>query len=200
MFSGVLLKPLTATKFKNSIDLVFATYWLLPKQGAQILLEKDIECISSKMQNSASKGKDYIIYLDNRVCPIYLSQIVGFILQRVSHLPITISWICFFTDNYQSMDKTKLQEIFTKMCLEERGVLSKQDIKNLPEILEDDLQKSPYYNQIAQLTLGQMTIYRIHLECKCEILLTGERCAQVDDQQNWSSYLGKFGTGYFNLH
>lgn len=55
-FLGVLLKPLTASKYKNSIDLVFATYWLLPKQGAQILLEKDIECINNKMQNSASKG------------------------------------------------------------------------------------------------------------------------------------------------
>lgn len=62
-FLGLLLKPLTVSKSKDSIDYIFATYWLLPKFGAQILIDDDIECVKQKMLNSASsKGK--VLYLN----------------------------------------------------------------------------------------------------------------------------------------
>lgn len=81
------------------------------------------------------------------------------------------------------------------MCLEERGIMLKPEAK--PDPVNDDLKKSPYYNQISQLTLGQMTVYRIRLQCKCQIMKSNERCAQILDDQTWSSYMGKLGDGYF---
>ena len=57
----------------NSLDLVFLTYWLPPINGAQLLLEKDIECISDKIKTAMnSKGMrsnikyDYPLTFDYR--------------------------------------------------------------------------------------------------------------------------------------
>lgn len=100
-------------------------------------------------------------------------------------------------ESYQDLKKSTLQELFTKLCLEERGIILKEDKKINPE--DDDIKKSPYYEQISQLTLGQMTVYRIRVECKCDVLLTGERCARMTADQCWSSYMGKSGDGYFKI-
>lgn len=61
---GVLLQSLPEPKSQNSIDIVFATYWVLPKQGAYVILEKDAQCIRQKMLASASPtGKTFYINL-----------------------------------------------------------------------------------------------------------------------------------------
>ncbi|GLV42598.1 uncharacterized protein CBL_03337 [Carabus blaptoides fortunei] len=157
--TGVLLQSLPEPKSQNSIDIVFATYWVLPKQGAYVILEKDAQCIRQKMLASASP-----------------------------------------TDKYFNLERSTKADLFTKMCLEERGVLLKPN--PFPEPKNDALAKSLYYKQISQLTLGQMTVYRLRLQCKCQILKSGERCSRIlkQNDQVWSSYMGQFGDGVFKAH
>lgn len=41
----------------STIDLIFLTYWLPPIKGAQLVLERDVQCISDKLKKAlASKG------------------------------------------------------------------------------------------------------------------------------------------------
>ncbi|KAJ8945336.1 hypothetical protein NQ318_009731 [Aromia moschata] len=56
-----------------------------------------------------------------------------------------------------------------------------------------------YFNQLYQLRLGQMTVYRLKIECDCIAVDKSERCAKFlpKDEQSWPSYLGKYGDGIF---
>lgn len=99
------------------------------------------------------------------------------------------------------MEKLTKEDLFTKICLEERGVsLQAPDYVTDPK--NEPLKISPYFNQISELSLGQMTVYRLRLECKCQILKAGERCAKILDAKNqiWSSYMGQNETGAYKSH
>lgn len=72
-----------------------------------------------------------------------------------------------------------------KECLDERGVNYKinQETSN-----GDDL----------KISLGQMTVYRMKLECMCpEDMLPNQSCRNISMHQNWPEYLGSGGNGYF---
>lgn len=59
---------------------------------------------------------------------------------------------------------------------------------------------SSTYNAL-NLRLGQLTVYRINLQCKCSnSKLKDEVCANVLSfgSQSWPSYMGQEGKGYFN--
>lgn len=70
-------------------------------------------------------------------------------------------------------------------CLSERGV----DYKRLEESSDRENVKIP---------LGQMTVYRMKLECVCpEDMLEGQTCRKVSPQQSWPEHLGPLTNGYF---
>lgn len=49
-----------------------------------------------------------------------------------------------------------------------------------------------------QIPLGQMTIYRLKLECICpDDMLPNQSCKNISLRQSWSEYLGSRGNGYF---
>ncbi|XP_015188806.1 PREDICTED: uncharacterized protein LOC107072966 [Polistes dominula] len=48
------------------------------------------------------------------------------------------------------------------------------------------------------IALGQMTVYRMKLECVCpEDMLPNQVCKSIASKQSWSEYLGLYGSGYF---
>ncbi|KAI4469664.1 hypothetical protein MML48_1g18960 [Holotrichia oblita] len=140
----------------STIDLIFLTYWLPPIKGAQLVLERDVQCISDKLKKALASKEKIISY-----------------------------------------QKSTLEELFRKECIEEqfrqnRKTDEDQDIRD---------QSFPYYNQVARLSLGQMTVYRVRIECKCHSPRKGERCAKFLDmnKQGWPSYLGSKGDGIFRV-
>lgn len=70
-------------------------------------------------------------------------------------------------------------------CLSERGINYK-------------LYKEGIDRENVKFALGQMTVYRMKLECVCpDDILPGETCKNISKQQNWSAHLGESGNGYF---
>lgn len=70
-------------------------------------------------------------------------------------------------------------------CLGERGI----DYKILEEGTDRENVKIP---------LGQMTVYRMKLECVCPVdMLPGQTCRSVSKQQSWPANLGASNNGYF---
>lgn len=47
-----------------------------------------------------------------------------------------------------------------------------------------------------------MTVYRLRIECVCEVPRKGERCAKFfkSNFQGWAAHLGKLGNGFFTSH
>ncbi|KAK4873363.1 hypothetical protein RN001_015392 [Aquatica leii] len=150
---GALASSLNAST--NSIDLILVTYWLSPKQGAQVLLEEDFRCINERLKTALNSK-----------------------------------------DDIQPVDKESLEELFMKECLEKRGVLLK--VHTNLNLSSDSSRKFPYINQASQMSFGQMTVYRLKIECTCSAQ-KGARCARFLKlrDQSWASYLGKLGDGVF---
>lgn len=79
----------------------------------------------------------------------------------------------------------KESDDIVKECLSERGVnykvyQEKTDRENL------------------KLSLGQMTVYRMKLECVCpDDMLPNESCKNISTRQSWPEHLGSLGNGYF---
>lgn len=50
----------------------------------------------------------------------------------------------------------------------------------------------------TKIAFGQMTIYRMKLECVCpEDILPNQTCKNISSHQSWPEYLGSSGNGYF---
>ncbi|XP_011168597.1 uncharacterized protein LOC105201976 isoform X2 [Solenopsis invicta] len=70
-------------------------------------------------------------------------------------------------------------------CLSERGVNYR-------------LYQESRDRENTKLALGQMTIYRMKLECVCpEDMLPNQTCKHISTHQSWPGYLGSSGNGYF---
>ncbi|XP_017798991.1 PREDICTED: uncharacterized protein LOC108579882 [Habropoda laboriosa] len=79
----------------------------------------------------------------------------------------------------------KQNDDIIKECLDERGV-------------NYNAQKETNDKQNFKISLGQMTIYRLRLECTCpEDMLPNQSCKNISSHQSWSEYLGSHGNGYF---
>ena len=132
--TGLLLPSLKSEK-KNSVDLIFSTYWLPSSSIPFVILPQDLECMEKIKSQSSSK---------------------------------------------LSTDDTILAE-----CLRSRGI----NYQFYEEAMDKENVKIP---------LGQMTLYRMQLQCMCpEDLLPGQTCKEISKQQSWSQYLGTTGNGYF---
>ncbi|XP_014216884.1 uncharacterized protein LOC106645513 [Copidosoma floridanum] len=71
-------------------------------------------------------------------------------------------------------------------CLARRGV----DFRSYQEAVDKENEK---------IALGQMTIYRMRLQCTCpEDMLAGQTCKDISDQQRWPEHLGASVSGYFD--
>ncbi|XP_076244966.1 uncharacterized protein LOC143185665 isoform X2 [Calliopsis andreniformis] len=83
----------------------------------------------------------------------------------------------------------KQNDEIIKECLAERGI----DYKIYQEATD---------RENFKISLGQMTIYRMKLECVCpEDMLPNQSCKNISSEQSWSEYLGSHGNGYFKpLH
>ncbi|XP_015584777.1 uncharacterized protein LOC107262760 isoform X2 [Cephus cinctus] len=50
----------------------------------------------------------------------------------------------------------------------------------------------------VRIALGQMTVYRMKLECVCpEDMLPGQTCKNISREQSWPAHLGSSANGYF---
>ena len=77
------------------------------------------------------------------------------------------------------------REEIVSTCLKSRGV----NYQTYQEALDKENSK---------ITLGQMTIYRMQLQCVCpEDMLPGQTCKDISKQQGWPEHLGSSGSGYF---
>jgi len=74
-------------------------------------------------------------------------------------------------------------------CLSERGI----NYRLYQEAMD---------RENAKVAFGQMTIYRMKLECVCpEDMLPNQTCKNISTHQSWPEYLGSSGNGYFKpLH
>ncbi|XP_011637922.1 uncharacterized protein LOC105427738 isoform X1 [Pogonomyrmex barbatus] len=72
-------------------------------------------------------------------------------------------------------------------CLSERDV----DYRLYQESMDRE-------NIKIRFAFGQMTIYRMKLECVCpEDMLPNQTCKNISLHQSWPEHLGSFGNGYF---
>ncbi|KAG7201664.1 hypothetical protein KM043_004394 [Ampulex compressa] len=72
-----------------------------------------------------------------------------------------------------------------KECLSERGI----NYKSYQEATD---------RENVKIALGQMTIYRMKLECVCpEDMLPNQTCRNISSHQSWPEHLGLLGNGYF---
>ncbi|CAK9806048.1 hypothetical protein ANTQUA_LOCUS4687 [Anthophora quadrimaculata] len=79
----------------------------------------------------------------------------------------------------------KQNDDIIKECLDERGV-------------NYNAQQERNDKENFKISLGQMTIYRMRLECTCpEDMLPNQSCKNISLHQSWSEYLGSLGNGYF---
>ncbi|XP_011708281.1 PREDICTED: uncharacterized protein LOC105462995 isoform X3 [Wasmannia auropunctata] len=70
-------------------------------------------------------------------------------------------------------------------CLSERGI----NYRLYQEAMD---------RENTKVALGQMTIYRMKLECVCpEDMLPNQTCRNISTHQSWPQYLGSSGNGYF---
>lgn len=70
-------------------------------------------------------------------------------------------------------------------CLSERGV----DYRLYQESTD---------RENTRIALGQLTIYRMKLECVCpEDMLPNQSCRNISSHQSWPEHLGTSGNGYF---
>lgn len=79
----------------------------------------------------------------------------------------------------------KSRDDIVRECLRQRGI-GNRDFEEASD------------RENVNIALGQMTIYRMKLECVCpEDILPGQQCKQISQKQSWPSYLGASGNGYF---
>ncbi|XP_018568780.1 uncharacterized protein LOC108909041 [Anoplophora glabripennis] len=101
-------------------------------------------------------------------------------------------------------------------CVEEKLLQKSEDQSHeYPKTMEKDQRASykreclaeqanlkndvAYFQQLFQLRLGQMTVYRLRIECECLSVNTNERCVKFlpKSDQSYPSYLGRNGDGVF---
>lgn len=106
------------------------------------------------------------------------------------------------------MDQESLEIAVTAECLYQRfSSVSTQDASSP----NDGLGLEPHPGFIPRVNsgssssykalnirLGQLTVYRFNLQCKCSVVQS-ESCAKIlpFSQQSWPSFMGRDGKGYF---
>ncbi|KAK2584547.1 hypothetical protein KPH14_006916 [Odynerus spinipes] len=94
-------------------------------------------------------------------------------------------------------------------CIYKKKVLSKNSMHHrktadiITECLNEHDGSYNLYDKVMKqnninIALGQMTVYRMKLECVCpEDMLSNQVCKTIAPRQSWPEYLGLYGSGYF---
>ncbi|KAL6430621.1 hypothetical protein ACFW04_006902 [Cataglyphis niger] len=105
------------------------------------------------------------------------------------------------------LSQVDLKCIHRKKALSENKLQYKKDDDIVSECLADrgidyKLYQESMNRENTKIALGQMTIYRIKLECVCpEDMLPNQTCRNISLHQSWPEHLGSSGNGYFKpLH
>lgn len=105
------------------------------------------------------------------------------------------------------LSQVDLKCIHRKKALSENKLQYKKDDDIISECLSDrginyKLYQESMDRENTKIALGQMTIYRIKLECVCpEDMLPNQTCRNISLHQSWPEHLGSSGNGYFKpLH
>ncbi|CAL7946258.1 unnamed protein product [Xylocopa violacea] len=204
----------TATKEDSTIVKKILKQELLKKRNKK----EDINSKSKILNNfeikfNKGKGKREIKVEDNRIYPIHGVQKqppTGILLSSVVKskeiasvdlvfstfwLPSSEAPIVLIQEDLDCIHRKKVlseknlqykqNDDIIKQCLDERGVNYKTD-------------KETADRENLKISLGQMTIYRMRLQCACpEDMLPNQSCKNISLHQSWSEYLGSHGNGYF---
>ncbi|EZA56528.1 hypothetical protein X777_03315 [Ooceraea biroi] len=105
------------------------------------------------------------------------------------------------------LSQTDLECIQRKKAASENKARYKKDDDIISECLSERgvnyrLYQESMDRENTKIALGQMTIYRMKLECVCpEDMLPNQTCRNIALQQSWPEHLGSSGNGYFKpLH
>lgn len=93
-----------------------------------------------------------------------------------------------------------LEQTFMRECLKIRGVHLNENVLYSLKTNKNRIRNIPYFNQISQLGLGQMTVYKLQIQCSCQQINKGEQCVQfLKNNQSWPSFLGPLGDGIYKI-
>lgn len=101
------------------------------------------------------------------------------------------------------LTQTDLECIHRKKALSENKLQYKKDDDIISECLSERgvnyrLYQESMDRENTKIALGQMTIYRMKLECACpEDMLPNQTCRNISEHQSWPEHLGSSGNGYF---
>jgi hypothetical protein len=104
---------------------------------------------------------------------------IEFIVHTSPSAGCVMSRICLFSGKYHSFDP----EMVAKDCFDYKGEDKPVDTMSDP----------------LSLNMGQATVYRLRIACRCRSVGTGERCSTIlpFDQQSWPGFMGHNGNGHF---
>ncbi|XP_033758720.1 uncharacterized protein LOC117341022 [Pecten maximus] len=99
------------------------------------------------------------------------------------------------TSKYYGLDHDKYQHVVTQECLRASGHAHSDDHS------QTTFQSLETFNPY-KINMGQMTVYRLRLTCKCSSVpnnSTTQRCGRTlpFDQQQWSAYMGSKGDSHW---
>lgn len=173
LFLGAVVNPLNVSNNTNAIDVVFVTYWQPAILEEEVLLKQDIlDCVEEKLlQKSEGEQKRQIYFFQK-------------ILKNFTIFHYRRSTLTDQSHEYPKTEEKDQRALYKRECLAEQTNL-KNDVA--------------YFRQLFQLRLGQMTVYRLRIECECSSISRNERCVKFlpKSDQSWPSYLGRNGDGVF---
>lgn len=113
------------------------------------------------------------------------------------------------SEKYANMDQESVELAVTAECLFQR--FSKTSSPDSPSTSDSNLETHPGFIPKAasgsqstykalNLRLGQLTVYRLNLQCKCSPSSNQGSCAKIlpFNDQRWPSFMGRDGRGYFH--
>lgn len=101
------------------------------------------------------------------------------------------------------LSQADLECIYRKKVLSENKLQYRKDDDIVSECLSERgvdyrLYQESTDRENTKIALGQMTVYRMKLECVCpEDMLPNQTCRNISSHQSWPEHLGSSGNGYF---
>ncbi|XP_076752038.1 uncharacterized protein LOC143424099 [Xylocopa sonorina] len=159
------------------------------------------------------KGKREIKIKDNQIYPIHGVQKqppTGILLSSIEKskeiASVDLVFSTFWLPSSEApiiLIQEDLDCIHRKKVLSEKNLQYKQNDDIINECLDErgvnyKTDKETADRENLKISLGQMTIYRMRLQCACpEDMLPNQSCKNISLHQSWSEYLGSHGNGYF---
>ncbi|RZB40691.1 SUR7 domain containing protein [Asbolus verrucosus] len=152
-------------------------------------------------ENGYWRGKREVNYTFNGIRKISSVEMTSFISPGAivksldtTNNAIDVIFITYWVPTGFGNRETLDQEISD--CIEEKLANGSEDQAHSYQKTTEDEQRALYTREC----ISRMTVYRLRIECTCDVLAAGERCAKFlpQTEQNWSMYLGKFGDGFFH--